>query len=74
MLGEWIVTRPKPSLAMLPQISRVEGSGMVNIMGYIPSLLTAEQALDLGHRLVEAAIGAEGRVAASREQKRGSSG
>jgi hypothetical protein len=58
MLGEWVVTRPKLTLPMLPQIARTEGSGMVNVLGVIPSVLTADQALDLGHRLVEAGLGA----------------
>lgn len=58
MLGEWIVTRPKMTLPMLPQIARTDGSGMVNVLGMVPPVLTAEQALDLGHRLVEAGLGA----------------
>lgn len=61
-LGDWVVTRPRLTTPMLPQIARVEGSGVVSIFGIVPSVMSAEQALDLGHRLVEAGIGAEGRI------------
>lgn len=42
----------------VPPISRAEGAGIVNVMGMIPSSMTAEQAIALGHRLVEAGLGA----------------
>lgn len=62
--GEYIVSRTTLPVSAAPSIARVDGSGWVSILGVITSGLSAEDAIDVGHRLVEAGLGAR-----RREQK-----
>lgn len=57
--GGWIQTEGVygPGV-MVPPIGRTSGSGMVIVLGVVPSVMTAETAIALGHRLIEAGIGA----------------
>lgn len=69
-MTDYIVTRPPPG-HVTPSVARMEGSNWVTLIGMPLLGMSAEDAIDFGHRLVEAGLGAR-RASSETPRKAGS--